>query len=262
LAQKKLAINQKLYQIGAIILPKLEESQIEVEHAETQVVTAQREVDLAANELEKTVLRCPVDGVIGTRDAEVGAFVTTQSVIGTVMEVGFVYVELGIIERDIEKLRLGQRVKVEVDSLPNATFEGRIDTLAPVVEGKSRTLTAKVKIENPQGQLLPGMFARADIAVFEKPDALVVPTTALRDNDGDGRFDSVFVFQDGRSVLRPIQLGYLATDYAEIQGGIQEGEPVITEARGELKDGSPVVLLEEEETAFKQKEPEITRGKW
>ena len=258
LARKRLSVNEELFQIGAIIRPKLEESQIEVEQAETQVETAVKEVGLSEHELGRTTLEAPMEGVIGTRQVEPGEYVTPQNVIATLMDVNSVYIELGIIERDIERIRLGQRVKVSVDSLPNTSFEGKVDNLAPVIEGKSRTLTAKVKVENTQGQLLPGMFARAEIAVFEKPNALVVPTSALKDTDGDGKFESVFVAAPGdKAALKPITVGYLTTDYAEVSQGLDEGDQVITEARGNLKDGSALTFLEQEEAAFQRAEPEV-----
>ncbi len=259
LAQKRFSINEELYKIGAIIRPKYEESELELKQAETQVTTAAKETELAEQELDKTILRAPIDGVMGTREAEVGEYVTPQAQVpvATLMEVGSVFVELGIIERDIERLRLGQRVKISVDSVPNATFEGKVDNLAPLIEGKSRTLTAKVKVANSKGQLLPGMFARAEVAVYEKPDALVVPTSALKDTDGDGKFDSVFVVDGGVAKLAQIALGYMTTDYAEIVNGLAEGTQVVTEARGALKDGSKVTLLEEEESAVQRAEPKF-----
>lgn len=257
LTRKRLSVNEQLFKIGAIIRPKLEESQIEVEQSQTQVETAAREVALAQNELARTVVKSPIDGVVGTKQVDVGEYVTPQSVMATIMEVGSVYIELGIIERDIERIRMGQRVKVSIDSLPNVTFDGRVDNLSPMIEGKSRTLTAKVKVENPKGQLLPGMFARAEIAVFEKPEALVVPTSALKDMDGDGKFEAVFITQESKAALKPITLGYLTTDYAEITQGLQEGDQVVTEARGNLKDGSEVTFLEEEESAFPRTEEAI-----
>ena len=261
LARKRLSVNEELFRIGAIIRPKLEESQIEVEQAQTQVDTAEKEANLATHELSRTVLKAPMDGVIGTRQVEPGEYVSPQTVVASLMDVNAIYVELGIIERDIERIRLGQRVKVSVDSLPNTTFEGKVDNLAPVIEGKSRTLTAKVKVENTQGQLLPGMFARAEIAVFEKPNALVIPTSALKDTDGDGKFESVFVAAAGdKAALKPITVGYLTTDYAEVAQGLDEGDQVITEARGNLKDGSSLTFLEQEEAAFERAEPEVTKG--
>lgn len=259
LAEKRSSINEQLYQVGAIIKSKLEESLLEVEQAKTQVETAEKEMELAKAELAKTTLKAPMDGVMGTREAEPGEFVTPQAVVGTLLDVGSVFVELGIIERDIERIRMGQKVKITVDSLPSQTFQGTIDNLAPMIEGKSRTLTAKVKVENPQGQMLPGMFARAEIAVFEKPNALVVPTSALKDNDGDGKFESVFAVEGETAHIKPITLGYLTTDYAEITGGIEEGEQVVTEARAALKDGGKVSLLETEEAGIQRVEPEIAK---
>ncbi len=250
LAQKRVAINQQLFDIGAIIKSKLEESQLEAEQARAQMETSQEELHLSQLELEKTTLKAPIDGVMGTREVEPGELVSPSAIVATLMDVNVVYVELGVIEKDIERIRLGQKVKITVDSLPNASFQGTVDNLAPMVEGKSRTLTAKVKVANPQGQLLPGMFARAEIAVYEKPDALVVPTSALKDNDGDGKFESVFVVEGDQAKLKPITLGYLTTDYAEIQNGLQEGEQVVSEARATLKEGSKVSLIETEEAGI------------
>ncbi len=257
LAQQRASINQQLFDIGAIIKAKLDEAMLEVEQSKTQVETAKEEVNLAQSELDKTVLRAPMDGVMGTREVESGEFVSPQIIVATIMDVGAVNVELGVIERDIERIRMNQKVKIVVDSLPNVSFQGTVDNLAPMIEGKSRTLTAKVKVMNPQGQLLPGMFARADIAVFEKPDALVVPTSSLRDNDGDGRFESVFMVEGEIAKLRPISLGYLTTDYAEVKEGIKEGEQVISEARSVLKDGAKVSLIESEEAGITRAEPKL-----
>ncbi|MCM8794945.1 MAG: efflux RND transporter periplasmic adaptor subunit [Candidatus Omnitrophica bacterium] len=257
LAEKREEINQTLFDIGAIIRSKLEEAQLEVKQAEAQVDTARDELEIAKVELEKTVMKAPMDGVMGTREVEVGTFVSPQVIVGTIMDIRSVNVELGVIERDIERIKLGQRVKINVDSLPNESFQGNVNNLAPLIEGKSRTLTAKVAVPNPKGKLLPGMFARADIAVYEKPNALVIPTSSLKDSDGDGRFDTVFTVENEAAKMKPIVLGYLTTDYAEIREGIQEGEEVISEARGKLKEGSKVTLLETEEAGILRQEPEL-----
>ena len=81
LARKRLSVNEELFRIGAIIRPKLEESQIEVEQAQTQVDTAEKEANLAAHELSRTVLKAPMDGVIGTRQVEPGEYVSPQTVV-------------------------------------------------------------------------------------------------------------------------------------------------------------------------------------
>ena len=70
-----------------------------------------------------------------------------------------------------------------------------------------------------------------------------------------GRFRK---FSDGeKAVLKPVTLGYLTTDYAEVTQGLQEGDQVISEARGNLKDGSALSFLEKEEATFERAEPEV-----
>lgn len=256
LAEHRVGTHERLLQIGAIIQDKLEESKLELEQSRAQAETARKEVELAKADLGKTSLKAPMDGVVGTLEVEPGEFVTPQSTVGLLADVASVYVELGVIERDIEKVKLGQAAKITVDAFPGVSLEGTIEYLTPVIEGKSRTLTAKVKVPNDKGALLPGMFARAELTVFQKEDALVVPTTALQDQDGDGTFEAVFVVDDANIArLRPIQLGYMTTDYAEIGSGIAEDEQVVVEARGKLKDGSHVVLLEVQESGMKREEP-------
>ena len=256
LAAHRMAMHERLFQLGAIIQEKLEESKLEHEQAQAQLDTAGKEVELAQADLTKASLKAPMDGVVGTLEVEVGEFVTPQTSVGLLADVTNVFVELGVIERDIEKVKLGQAAKITVDAFPGAELHGTIETLTPVIEGKSRTLTAKVKVPNEKGALLPGMFARAELTVFQKEDALVVPTTALQDQDGDGVFEAVFVVDEAQIAhLHPIQLGYMTTDYAEIASGVEEEEQVVVEARGKLKDGSKVVLLEVEESGLKREEP-------
>lgn len=255
-AATRLAMHERLFAAGAIIQAKLDEMRAEREQAQAQVATARKEVELAESELDKTRLEAPITGVLGTFEVDPGEYVTPQSAVCLLADVSSVFVELGIIERDIEKVKLGQVVKITVDAFPGAEFQGAIDQMTPIIEGKSRTLTAKVKVLNDTGSLLPGMFARAEIAVFQKEDALIVPTTALQDQDGDGTFESVFTVDEAQLAHpRPIRLGYTTTDYAEILEGLVEEEQVVVEARGKLQEGSKVVLLEVEESGLKRTEP-------
>jgi RND family efflux transporter MFP subunit len=259
-AKKKLQIHQKLYNIGSIIKSKLEEVALEYENAKSQVTSAEKEVSFAKQEIQKAYLTSPIDGVMGSRDAEPGEFVTSTTKIGSVIDISSVYAEVGIIEKDMQKVALGQEGTVTVDAYPNTEFKGTIDNVLPVIEGKSRTLTARIKIDNSQGQLLPGMFARGAIFVFGQKGAIVIPTVCQRDKDNDGNFDSVFVVgQDNVAHLRDITVGYVAADNVVIDSGLEEGELIVSEARGELADGATVEVLETQE-AMKPTEQPIEEG--
>ncbi len=251
--KKKFQMHRSLYEQGIIIKPKLEEARLEYESAKTKVVSAQKEVEFSLSELDKTYLYSPVDGVMGTRDAEVGEFVTSNVKIASIYDVSYVIVEFGVIEKDVNRIALGQEAKANVDTYPGVDFVGSVDNVSPIIEGKSRTLTVKVRLrnDNPKGTLLPGMFARVWVSVYEKKNVIKVPSDCLYDLDNDGEFDSVYVVdEENVAHVRPIKVGYITTDFVEITDGLKEAEQVVSEAMTELKDGSKVEVIEVQEALF------------
>ena len=252
-AKKKLEIHQKLYNDGIIIKPKLEEVQIEYEGAKSQSQSAQKEVEFALSELDKTYRYSPINGVMGTRDVEVGEFVTSNIKVASLYDTSTVIAEMGVIEKDINRVALGQKAKVTVDTYPGVEFEGQIENIAPIVEGKSRTLTVKIRIknDNPRGTLLPGMFARVWISVYEKKNTVRLPSACLYDLDNNGEFDSVYVVSsENIAKATPVKIGYVSTDYIEIIDGLREGEQVVSESMAELKDNVKVDVIEVQEPMF------------
>ena len=252
-AKKKLEIHQKLYDDGIIIKPKLEEVQIEYEGAKSQSQSAQKEVEFALSELDKTYRYSPINGVMGTRDVEVGEFVTSNIKIASLYDTSTVIAEMGVIEKDINRVALGQKAKVTVDTYPGVEFEGQIENIAPIVEGKSRTLTVKIRIknDNPRGTLLPGMFARVWVSVYEKKNTVRLPSACLYDLDNNGEFDSVYVVSsENIAKATPVKIGYVSTDYIEIIDGLREGEQVVSESMAELKDNVKVDVIEVQEPMF------------
>jgi multidrug efflux pump subunit AcrA (membrane-fusion protein) len=96
-----------------------------------------------------------------------------------------VYAEFNIIEKDLPKVALGQKVDVFADAYPTKSFNGTVDRISPVIEGRSRTQTIKVELDNKENLLKPGMFVRALIYTYEKKDVIVVPASALKKKEAD-----------------------------------------------------------------------------
>jgi membrane fusion protein (multidrug efflux system) len=249
-AKKKYEIHKNLYDIGGIIKAKLEEVELEAKSASEQANSAAVEVKSAESELRKTELVAFREGVLGTREAEVGEFVTPNNNIATLYDVKEVFVELGIVEKDIDKVVLGQNVAVTIDAHPGATFSGKVDYVYPAVEGKSRTLTVKAKIPNPDVQLLPGMFARALITVAEFKNAIVIPSLSL--NKKDEGYTVSTVDEQNKVRIKPVKVEYVTTDYSVIGEGLNEGELVVTETPQELKEEMPVQIIEVQENTQAQ----------
>ncbi len=168
-AKIELEKQTKLFELGAIVETKLKQSQLEYQSAKA--------------ELDKTNLVAISDGYIGAIMTDKGAFVTSQDKVATFVETKDVYAEFGIIEKDVAKVRESQNVEVTMDSFPDQVFKGQVDSISPVVEGRSRTLKIRSKLANLDEKMKPGMFGRVNVLVYEKEDALVIPSASFKKKD-------------------------------------------------------------------------------
>jgi membrane fusion protein (multidrug efflux system) len=251
--KSKLDQHQKLFDVGAIIKVKLEEVQLEYQNAAEELKAAQVELESAKLELEKTYLKSPINGVMESKDVEAGEYVTSSVQIATLGEITEVYMEMGVIEKDIEKIVLGQKVTLKVDTYPEQEFTGEVDNIFPAIEGKSRTLTVRAKIANPENKLLPGMFTRGTITVYEKENAIIAPALGIDKTEEGYR---VFII-DKDNVLhpKPVTPEYTQnSEYWVIGEGLEAGEIMVNEVvsaqLSQLKEGDKVEVLETEEYTF------------
>ena len=241
---------KKLFDIGGLDRVKLEQSKLEYESAKS--------------DFEKTNIYAISDGSLGSRDIDVGTYVTPNDKVGTFVDINDVYAEFNVIERDSPKLKLGQKADIFVDAYPNKSYKGTVDSISPIVEGRTRTQNIKVELRNRDLQLKPGMFVRALIATYENDNALIIPTSAFKKKDADYFVYLVHkegtpqaqeegkepVMAKGIVEVRQVEIAYLTQDVAEISKGLKEGELIIVEAFQEFKDKEKVEIIEVQETIF------------
>ena len=157
-----------------------------------------------------------------------------------------VVAQFGLTERDINKISLGQKAKVFVDTYPDKVFEGVVENIAPVIIGTSRTADARVRIENPENLLLPGMFARIKILLYQKRNTLVVPADALQ-----GKEKEQFVYlihpEKKTAAKTPVVIGYSRVDYAQVDSGLKEGDLIAISGLDRLEEGKKVRIIETQE---------------
>ncbi|MCB9799971.1 MAG: efflux RND transporter periplasmic adaptor subunit [Candidatus Omnitrophica bacterium] len=246
IAEEKVEEHKKLYGMGAIPKTTLDKAELEYDGAKYEYEAARLEMKANEAMLEKSNLYAPSAGMIGELNVEEGEAITQNTLLGTHVMTEYVYAEFGVVERDVNKIALGQKARVFVDAYPDKTFEGVIENIAPIVAGTSRTATARVRIENPERLLLPGMFARVRVLLYSKKNTLVVPTDAIQGNEGD---EWVFIVnaQDNKVEKRALTIGYRRPDYCQIDAGISEGETLAVSGLERLEDGTKVRLLETQE---------------
>ena len=205
-----------------------------------QAVLAQRrsEVALARQQLDDTVLRSPIDGVVRERLVFAGEYRSAGTAVATIVRQHPLRLQLAIPERASSAVQVGQRVRVSVEGVADV-HEGRVTRVSPSIAEGTRTLPIEAEVPNTDGKLRPGTFAKADIVTAEDP-ALMVPQSALVVFAG---VEKVLVVKDGKAKEQRVRTGIRVGDRVEILDGVNAGDNVII-APGGLADGSPVTISE------------------
>jgi len=199
-----------------------------------------RAVNRLANlELSYANVTAPISGVIAQRSIKPGNFVQINTPIFRIVDTSRLEATLNVPERELETLKAGLPVLLQVDALPGKTFTGSVDRVAPVVDSGSGTFRVICAFDGG-GILQPGMFGRVRIDYDNRANALVVPRLALLDDEGD---PAVFAIRAGKAVRVPVKLGYLDGEWAEVRSGVALGDQVVIAGKTALRDGSVVQVL-------------------
>jgi HlyD family secretion protein len=231
--QKYLAaLNIRDKAVAQIAVDKAKEHQ-----ADAQVQQAQASLNQLEEQLSYTTVTSPIDGVVLSRDVQVGDAVSSILVLGStatlVMTLGDthqVYVKGKVDESDIAKVYLGQAARIKVQSFPNKSFAGRVTKIAPLGVEKDNVTTFEVQIsiDNPGGELKANMTANGEIVLEEHKNTLSIPEQAvLYDKD---RNASVWIpdthSKDGHRVLT-IKTGISNGSRIEVLSGLKSGDKVV-----------------------------------
>lgn len=246
LAETNLSRSRSLFERD--LLPKQTLDDNEARHqsalaqldlARAQNTQSNARLDELRINLANTIITSPVNGFVARRAADPGAFVSQNAPIVDVVDITRVRLVANIVERDLRRLVAGNPTSVQVDAFPGETFEGFIARVSPVLDPATRTAPIEIEVPNADFRLKPGMYARVGIRTDTKSDALVLPANALVDLGGRR---GVFVPVNNQALFRIVQVGREVRDVAEVLGGIEEGDTVITTGSGSLRDGDTIVL--------------------
>jgi HlyD family secretion protein len=206
--------------------------------SKAEVEKARATLDRVLTDLKNATIVSPMDGLVLSRDVEVGDAVSSILVLGsqatlimTLGDVSDVYVLGKVDEADIGKVFLGQRARIVVESFKDKSFEGKVTKISPLGKEKDNVTTfeVRVSIKNPTGELKVNMSANAEIILEEKKAVLLVPESAL-----------LYDKERKASVEVPDPKAPQGRRKVAVQTGISNG--VKTELTAGLKQGDPIVL--------------------
>ncbi len=189
-----------------------------------------------------TPIESTIDGLVKEVYVEIGDYISPQLPLLQVIDMDVVEVVVNIPERDIGRIYSGLPAEVAVVSYAGRVFRGRVDELSPVVQPMSRTREARIRIENRDHVLKPGMFGEVKIIIRKSTDALIIPVAALLERD-DSRV--VFTVNDDMAKLVEPVLDIKEGDMVSVLSGLDEGYRVIVIGQQNVNDGDEVRVTEE-----------------
>jgi len=220
--------------------------QSELDSAAAQLRKAQAAVEQWRAEIAKKQLHAPFDGRLGIREANVGQFVNNGDKIVPLQSLDPMFVDFLLPQQLLPAVAAGQRIVVRTDAAPGREFEGVLTAVNSEIDPVTRNIRLQGTLENPDGALRPGMFARVEVFQGGADRVLRIPLTALfRASYGD----SVFVVsektgEDGAKEMvaeqRFIRTGRAAGDFISVVEGLSEGDTVVSAGAFKLRNGSSV----------------------
>jgi membrane fusion protein (multidrug efflux system) len=231
--------------------PATREERAKVARSKSGLEGAEVRLRRAQLDLQRTRLGAPFAGRIADVKVVPGQWVRQGDELMTVVDLDPIRVEVQVLESEVGYLAPGRTAKVSFAAFPAESFAGRIETINPVVESGTRTARVTVLVPNPQGRILPGMYARVSLDARRFEDRVLVPRSALLERD---RRTMLFVYdgdeRGGLAKWRYVTPGLQNDSLVEIVASeetdsVAPGETVLTEGHYTLIHDARVRLVDD-----------------
>jgi membrane fusion protein (multidrug efflux system) len=196
--------------------------------------------------IEKKTIRAPFAGKLGISQVYRGQYLNTGDPVVTLQALDPIFVDFYIPEQQLLNVALGQTVTMTTDSFPTRTFSGKITTINPIIDVSTRNVIIEATIDNPDKELLPGMFARVEVITGSPQEFLTLPQTAISYNP----YGNIIyqIMKDGKDHNKLIAkqkfviLGNTRGDQIQVLEGIKAGEVIVTSGQVKLKNNATVII--------------------
>ncbi len=251
-AERTLNQNKALYARNLVAKNDYDAAVTGYDSAKAQLAQAKAALQSAATNLSYTKIYSPVDGIVISRNVDVGQTVAasfqTPTLFTIAQDLTKMQIDTNVAESDIGVVQLGQEVDFTVDAYPDTTFEGKVwqKRQAPITIQNVVTYDVVVQVSNRDLRLMPGMTANVSVVIATKKNVLRIPNAALRfkperpagaqaaapaGGGGEKKGPSVWVLENNKPKRVPVELGITdGTNTEVVSGELQEGQQLIVEA--------------------------------
>ena len=241
MAAKNEANSQALLKQKYISQTAYDTTQNSVDLARASVKSAAAMVDIASIALADTVIRAPMAGIVSKRHVQAGEKVSPDMPVYTIVNLAQLTLEAPVPSAEIPRIKLGQDVHFKVDGFGARDFAGKVTRINPTTESGSRAMLVYIAVDNGDGALRGGMFAKGSIVTERSSVAPLVPLTAVRQ---EKQGTVVYALVGNKVVEQPVTLGLRNEDegYAEVTSGLVPGAKVIVAKLDGVKPGHGVTF--------------------
>jgi len=224
-------------------------SKAELDAAESKFRRLTAIVDQMRSNIRKKTLVAPFDGQLGIRQVNVGQMINPGQQVVALTSLDPVYVDFALPQQHLAQLSQGLEVRVRSDAVPGRVFPGKLTAVNSMVDTATRNVSVQATLDNPDHQLRPGMFAKAEVVLPEKSSALVIPGSAVSYAPFG---DSVFIIEKKKDektgketqVIRQqfVRIGEARGDFVSVTEGLKAGETVVGTGVFKLRNGMAVTI--------------------
>jgi len=221
--------------------------------AAANISVAEAALAVADVTVDYTLIRAPFDGVVLTKNADVGDIVTplgaaanAKASVVTIADLASLRVEVDVSESSIEMIKVSQPCEILLDALPRKRFPGVVHSIVPTADRSKATVMVKVSFRENDLRILPEMSAKVaflerQVTVAEEKPKIVVPRSAVVKSAGRSM---VYLLQGERVIATDVDAVELPGEMIEIRSGVKSGDKIANNPPEKLKNGSKVKLVQ------------------
>lgn len=202
--------------------------------AQGDVARAKAGLEMAGEKLTKVKIFAPMAGSIKEKKVTAGDYIRNGTFLVSIIRTDLLKLNFSVTEKDVGNIRMDQDVLFTVDAYPGQEFRGRVKTIYPNLEEKTRSLQVEAVVANADGRLKPGLFCRVTLYTGPPRNTVVVPINALL---YDNSTTKLFVVEGDRAKERKVKIGRKYGEFVEIIEGTKDKEIVVTVGQNNLMEG-------------------------
>lgn len=207
-------------------------SKVELDRTRADLDAAEAALKRARAQRDFMTLAAPADGTIIRRDGEIGQFIPVGQAVFYLSCCAPLRVTAEVDEEDIPRVHVRQKVVLRADAVPGQVFDGAVSEVTPKGDPVARSYRVRIKLANPSA-LRVGMTVDANLIVAERPNALLVPAAAIKD-------DAVWIVSDGKLHRQPVRTGVTGAARTEIVAGLSADSTLVETPSDGLREGRSV----------------------